>query len=115
MMLLYSLISSLGDRQASSRFNPRFLWAEALQFLYIDLFTIIPVAVTSTPSHLFLACRIANGGHLVGRTLPFPMLHIKRPTASLVSMKVLTSIIGQIVIASFVQIWAFKWVRSQPW
>ncbi|KAK0461196.1 uncharacterized protein EV420DRAFT_1530853 [Desarmillaria tabescens] len=79
--LLYSFASSLGD----------------FQFLYIDLFIIIPVAVT------------------MGRTLPYPRIHPKRPTASLVSKKVLSSIIGQIVIACVVQIWAYMWVRGQEW
>ncbi|TFY78347.1 hypothetical protein EWM64_g5671 [Hericium alpestre] len=79
--LLYSFASSLGD----------------FQFLYIDLFIIIPVAVT------------------MGRTLPFPRIHPKRPTASLVSTPVLASIIGQIVLTSAVQFWAFFWIRRQPW
>ncbi|KAK0212773.1 hypothetical protein DFS33DRAFT_1370273 [Desarmillaria ectypa] len=79
--LLYSFASSLGD----------------FQFLYIDLFIIIPVAVT------------------MGRTLPYPRIHPKRPTASLVSKKVLSSIIGQIVITCVVQIWAYMWVRGQEW
>ncbi|KAI0351056.1 Ca-transporting ATPase [Trametes cingulata] len=79
--LLYSFASSLGD----------------FQFLYIDLFIIIPIAVT------------------MGRTLPYPKIHPKRPTASLVSKKVLASLIGQIVITSAIQFWAFFWVRSQGW
>lgn len=79
--LLYSFASSLGD----------------FQFLYIDLFIIIPVAVT------------------MGRTLPYPHVYPKRPTASLVSRKVLTSLIGQILITSGVQLWGYLWVRGQPW
>jgi len=79
--LLYSFASSLGD----------------FQFLYIDLFIIIPVAVT------------------MGRTLPYPRIHTKRPTASLVSRKVLVSIIGQIVVNSAVQIWSYVWVRGHDW
>ncbi|KAI8975910.1 Ca-transporting ATPase [Trametes punicea] len=79
--LLYSFASSLGD----------------FQFLYIDLFIIIPIAVT------------------MGRTLPYPRIHPKRPTANLVSNKVLASLIGQIVITSAIQFWAFFWVRSQDW
>lgn len=47
----------------------------------------------------------------MGRTLPYPRIYPKRPTASLVSKKVLASIIGQIVITSAVQFWAFFWVR----
>lgn len=79
--LLYSFASSLGD----------------FQFLYIDLFIIIPVAVT------------------MGRTLPYPQIHPKRPTASLVSKKVLASIIGQIFITSAAQVCVFIWVRAQDW
>jgi len=79
--LLYSFASSLGD----------------FQFLYIDLFIIIPIAVT------------------MGRTLPYPRIYPKRPTASLVSKKVLVSIIGQIVITSAIQLWAYLWVRGQEW
>jgi cation-transporting ATPase 13A2 len=51
----------------------------------------------------------------VGRTLPYPRIFPKPPTASLVSKKVLSSIIGQIVITSAVQFWAFFWVRDQDW
>ncbi|KAF9519133.1 hypothetical protein BS47DRAFT_1375107 [Hydnum rufescens UP504] len=79
--LLYSFASSLGD----------------LQFLYIDLFIIIPVAVT------------------MGRTLPYNRIHPQPPTASLVSPQVLSSIIGQIILTSAFQFWAFFWARSQPW
>jgi cation-transporting ATPase 13A3/4/5 len=79
--LLYSFASSLGD----------------FQFLYIDLFIIIPIAVT------------------MGRTLPFEQLYPKGPTASLVSKKVLSSIIGQIIATSAVQFWVFFWARAQPW
>ncbi|KAF8444715.1 hypothetical protein L210DRAFT_3040504 [Boletus edulis BED1] len=79
--LLYSFASSLGD----------------FQFLYIDLFVIIPVAVS------------------MGWTLPFPKLYTKRPTASLVSKKVLTSLLGQVVVTSGVQLFTFLWVRRQEW
>jgi len=51
----------------------------------------------------------------VGRTLPYDGIHTQRPTASLVSRKVLSSILGQIVITSATQAWAFFWVRVQPW
>ncbi|KAG8788562.1 hypothetical protein FRC15_003443 [Serendipita sp. 397] len=78
---LYSFASSLGD----------------FQFLYIDLFIIIPVAVA------------------MGRTLPYERIHTQRPTSSLVSRKVLSSIVGQILITSGAQMWAFFWVRAQPW
>lgn len=51
----------------------------------------------------------------MGRTDPFPRIHPKGPTASLVSKKVLASIVGQIVITSAFQFWAFFWARAQPW
>ncbi|KAK4050588.1 hypothetical protein OIV83_003314 [Microbotryomycetes sp. JL201] len=78
--LLYSLASTLSDGE----------------FLAIDLFIILPVAVT------------------MARTGPFPRLAIKRPTANLVSKKVLSSIIGQIFIVGAFQAFVFFWTRSQP-
>ncbi|WAQ80682.1 hypothetical protein PtA15_1A20 [Puccinia triticina] len=77
--LLYSLPSSLGD----------------FQFLYIDLFIIIPVAVT------------------MGRTHPYGRIAAKRPTANLVSKRVLTSLLGQVLINSTIQLLVFLRVASQ--
>jgi len=51
----------------------------------------------------------------VGRTLPYTRIHPKRPTASLVSKKVLTSIIGQVLITGGIQFGVFFWVRSRSW
>ncbi|KAF0454787.1 P-type ATPase-like protein [Gigaspora margarita] len=68
-----------------------------LQFLYIDLFLILPIAV------------------LMGRTEPFPRIHPKRPTASLVSKKVLTPVIGQILIQSGIQFLVLIIIHNQPW
>ncbi|KAJ3281726.1 hypothetical protein HK104_011310, partial [Borealophlyctis nickersoniae] len=67
------------------------------QFLFIDLALIIPVAV------------------FMGQSGPYSRIHRKRPTASLVSKKVLTSLIGQVVIQAAFQMWIFVWVRRQPW
>ncbi|KAF9177839.1 hypothetical protein BGZ51_000548 [Haplosporangium sp. Z 767] len=67
------------------------------QFLYIDLVLILPIAV------------------FMGRTEAFPILSPKRPTANLVSKKVLTSLIGQIVIQGCFQAALFCIVRRQPW
>ncbi|KAG0052662.1 hypothetical protein BGZ83_002319 [Gryganskiella cystojenkinii] len=67
------------------------------QFLYIDLVLILPIAV------------------FMGRTEAFPVLHPKRPTANLVSKKVLTSLIGQILIQGCFQASLFFMVRQQPW
>ena len=79
--ILYSFASSLGD----------------FQFLYIDLFIILPVAVA------------------MARTLPYPQIHTKRPTANLVSKKVLTSMFGQVAICSAAQLVVFWLTRRQSW
>lgn len=67
------------------------------QFLYIDLLLIIPISV------------------FIGWTGPYPMLSRKRPTASLVSRKVLIPLIGQIVICVVVQVAAYFVVKDQSW
>ncbi|KAI9248797.1 hypothetical protein BDA99DRAFT_445940 [Phascolomyces articulosus] len=79
--LLYAFGSNLGD----------------FQFLYIDLFLILPIAV------------------YMGYTGAWPTLHRKRPTASLVSKKVLISLLGQILICSAVQFIAYWMTQQQPW
>ncbi|GJN90098.1 hypothetical protein Rhopal_003097-T1 [Rhodotorula paludigena] len=67
------------------------------QFLYIDLALILPIAVT------------------MGRTEAFPRIHPKRPTANLLSKKVLTSLFGQILLTSGFQVFTFFWIRSRDW
>ncbi|KAG0347027.1 hypothetical protein BG004_000252 [Podila humilis] len=67
------------------------------QFLYIDLALILPIAV------------------FMGRTEAFPVLNPKRPTANLVSKKVLTSLIGHIIIQFMFQGIIFVTVRRQEW
>ncbi|KAJ9203835.1 hypothetical protein DTO164E3_2189 [Paecilomyces variotii] len=67
------------------------------QFLFIDLVLILPIAV------------------FMGWTGPYPTLSRKRPTADLVSRKVLTPLLGQIVICVLAQFAIFKAVQSQPW
>ncbi|KAI9096937.1 hypothetical protein DFS34DRAFT_128468 [Phlyctochytrium arcticum] len=67
------------------------------QFLAIDLALIIPIAVC------------------MGRSGPHPRISRTQPTASLVSRKVLTSLIGQVLIQVTFQVIAFVWVRRQPW
>lgn len=84
------------------------------KFLYIDLFIIIPIAVTSA-CLLCVKGALLTPSLLVGRTLPYPRIHPKGPTASLVSKKVLSSIIGQVIITGAVQLWAYFWVRGQTW
>ncbi|KAI7870527.1 P-type ATPase-like protein [Spinellus fusiger] len=79
--LLYAFGSNLGD----------------FQFLYIDLFLILPIAV------------------FMGYTAVWPHLYYKRPTASLVSKKVLTSLIGHIIINSGFQFLIYWTVHQQDW
>jgi cation-transporting ATPase 13A2 len=79
-----------------------FLYASAsnlgdFQFLYIDLALILPIAI------------------FMGWTGPYPYLARKRPTASLVSRKVLTPLLGQIVITVVVQLVGWILVQRQEW
>jgi cation-transporting ATPase 13A3/4/5 len=67
------------------------------QFLLIDLALIIPIAVFMSES-----------GPAFG-------LVPKRPTASLVSKKVLSSMLGQVAIQASMQITIFFWVRTASW
>lgn len=78
-----------------------FLYASAsnlgdFQFLFIDLALILPIAI------------------FMGWTGAYPSLSRKRPTASLVSRKVLTPLLGQIFLCVLVQMTAFETVQKQP-
>lgn len=77
--IMYSLGSNLGD----------------FQFLWIDLFLIIPVAV------------------FMGWAEPFPVLCVKRPTANLVSRKVLVPLMGEIAILGGIQFLVWHLVKQQ--
>ncbi|KAF3760211.1 hypothetical protein M406DRAFT_343355 [Cryphonectria parasitica EP155] len=79
-----------------------FLYASAsnlgdFQFLFIDLALILPIAV------------------FMSWAGPLPELCRKRPTADLVSRKVLTPLIGQMCICILIQAVSFVVVRKQPW
>ena len=79
-----------------------FLYASAsnlgdFQFLFIDLLLILPIAI------------------FMGWTGAYPVLARKRPTASLVSRKVLTPLLGQVFLCILVQAIGFKLVQQQPW
>jgi len=79
-----------------------FLYASAsnlgdFQFLFIDLLLILPIAI------------------FMGWSGAFPQLSRKRPTASLVSRKTLTPLLGQIVLCVLTQAVAFEYVQKQPW
>ncbi|KAK7966114.1 uncharacterized protein PG986_000391 [Apiospora aurea] len=79
-----------------------FLYASAsnlgdFQFLFIDVLLILPIAI------------------FMGWAGPYPVLSRKRPNADLVSRKVLTPLLGQILICISIQAAAFLLVREQPW
>jgi cation-transporting ATPase 13A2 len=79
-----------------------FLYASAsnladFQFLFIDLLLILPIAI------------------FMGWTGAYPVLSQKKPTASLVSRKVLTPLLGQVVICIIVQLIGFEAVQRQSW
>ncbi|KAI8324644.1 hypothetical protein GQ54DRAFT_255991, partial [Martensiomyces pterosporus] len=78
--LLYEFGGGLGD----------------FQFLYIDLFIIVPLAV------------------FMGRTPAFHRITPKRPTANLMSKRVLTSLFGQIIINSGIQFIIYRLVKQSP-
>ncbi|PVI07557.1 P-type ATPase-like protein [Periconia macrospinosa] len=79
-----------------------FLYASAsnlgdFQFLFIDLLLILPIAI------------------FMGWSGPYPTLSRKRPTASLVSRKVLVPLLGQITLCILTQAIAFETVQKQKW
>ena len=51
----------------------------------------------------------------VGWASPYPELSRKRPTADLVSRKVLTPLLGQILLCVLTQLVVFETVQLQPW
>ncbi|TPX31909.1 hypothetical protein SmJEL517_g04851 [Synchytrium microbalum] len=79
--LMYTFSANLGD----------------VQYMYIDLILILPVAV------------------FMGRSGPSKSISPRRPTASLTSKKVLTSLVGQVALQVIGQVYVFLWVRRQPW
>ncbi|KAI1437265.1 hypothetical protein GGR50DRAFT_645603 [Xylaria sp. CBS 124048] len=79
-----------------------FLYASAsnlgdFQFLFVDVLIILPIAI------------------FMGWSGPYPTLSKKRPTANLVSRKVLLPLFGQIIICIFIQAAAFLIVQQQEW
>ena len=52
---------------------------------------------------------------IVGWTGPYPALSRKRPTASLVSRKVLTPLLGQVLLCIIIQLLGFEFVQRQTW
>lgn len=67
------------------------------QYLFIDLFLILPIAI------------------FMGWTGPYDVICRRRPTASLVSRKVLTPLLGQVLVCIIVQTIVFQLVCRQLW
>ncbi|KAI0398241.1 hypothetical protein F5Y17DRAFT_411584 [Xylariaceae sp. FL0594] len=67
------------------------------QFLFIDVLLILPIAI------------------FMGWSGPYPVLSKKRPTANLVSRKVLTPLLGQMLICICIQAAALLIVTEQEW
>lgn len=67
------------------------------QYLFIDLMLILPIAI------------------FMGWTSSYPILNRKRPTANLVSSKVLTPLFGQIILCIIFQSIGFFLIRKQIW
>ena len=75
----------------------------------------LPVAIFSkSNAHGGRSNQLADG-LLVGWTGPYPTLSRKRPTASLVSRKVLTPLLGQVLLCIIIQLLVFEFVRRQRW
>lgn len=79
-----------------------FLYASAsnlgdFQFLFIDIFLVLPIAI------------------FMGWTGAYPTLSRKRPTASLVSRKVLTPLLGQVLLCVTIQLVGLEFVQRQTW
>jgi cation-transporting P-type ATPase 13A2 len=81
VIMLYNIGSNLGN------------W----QFLYIDLFLVIPLSIT------------------MSRTGSYKQLDRSRPTGHLISFSVLFSVISQITIQSLFQIFIYFNMESQKW
>src|SRR3989440_5065459 len=83
------------------------------QFLFIDLALILPIAIFSKLM-IFLSRTLVNN-KVVSWAGPYQVLCRKRPTASLVSRKVLVPLLGQITLCVLIQLIGFESVQNEPW
>lgn len=117
---LYTTASNLGDFQVGFSFqyirgitdHRSFSFYSSTLLLYYQSRSLVSLTIPTASYHskmrsLFL--------FQVGWTAPYPVLSRKRPTADLVSRKVLTPLLGQIIVCVIVQLIAYKSVQSQPW
>ena len=86
-----------------------------MKFLFIDIFLVLPVAIFSEstdPTFIFAELILR---YPVGWTGAYPTLCRKRPTASLVSRKVLTPLLGQVLLCIIIQLVGFEYLQRQTW
>lgn len=75
----------------------------------------LPIAIFSRcNTHGGRPTQLANES-IVGWTGAYPELCRKRPTASLVSRKVLTPLLGQVLLCITIQLVGFEFVQRQAW
>ncbi|KAI9841929.1 MAG: hypothetical protein M1837_000315 [Sclerophora amabilis] len=97
---LYASASNLGD----------------FQFLFIDIMLILPIAIFSKLIQVEIKRNeLMFRFYLVGLSGAYPVISPKRPTASLVSRKMLTPLLGQIVLCILIQLVGFETVQRQSW
>ena len=116
---LYASASNLGDFQVRS--NPRLSTLGAYLLIDVNIGIVLVHRLTFDTSDSYFQyvphvyCAAAADILPVGWTGAFPVLSRKRPTASLVSRKVLTPLLGQVTICIVVQLIGFETVRRQSW
>ena len=118
---LYASASNLGDFQVHIHTELTLKRSAncVMQFLFIDLFLILPIAIFSrsllSRSRSSASWQSAADVCAVGWTGAYPALSRKRPTASLVSRKVLIPLLGQVLLCISIQLIGFEAVRRQSW
>lgn len=75
----------------------------------------LPVAIFSRSNTQRGQSNQRTNHSTVGWTGAFPTLSRKRPTASLVSRKVLTPLLGQVLLCIIIQLVGFEFVQRQTW
>ena len=83
--------------------------------MFIDIFLVLPIAIFSRSNILREHGNQLADCSTVGWTGAYPVLCRKRPTASLVSRKVLTPLLGQVLLCIIIQFLGLEFVQRQPW
>ena len=75
----------------------------------------LPIAIFSKSNAYEGHFNLLADNFIVGWIGPYPALSRKRPTASLVSRKVLTPLLGQVLLCMIIQLLGFEFVQRQTW